>query len=36
MTLHLSKGDIKLEVVDDAMLPGTASDFDTINFDIDG
>ncbi len=41
LTLHLSKGDIKLTVVDDATLSGTASDFDidgfdTINFDFYG
>lgn len=41
LTLHLSKGDIKLEVVDNASLKGNAADFgiadfDTINFDFYG
>ncbi|ADK68814.1 hypothetical protein Olsu_1726 [Olsenella uli DSM 7084] len=33
LTLHLSKGDIKLEVVDNATLKGTASDFGIADFD---
>ncbi|MCI1665975.1 MAG: hypothetical protein LKI25_06375 [Atopobiaceae bacterium] len=41
VTLHLTKGDVTLKVVDKATLTGTASDFgitdfDTINFDFYG
>lgn len=33
LTLHLSKGDVKLKVIDKATLEGTASDFDIADFD---
>lgn len=33
LTLHLSKGDVKLKVIDKSTLEGTASDFDIADFD---